>query len=423
MDARSDSEKLYPQILKTVLKSADLLDLSPRLRLILSQPKNELIVHFPVKMDDGTYKLFKGYRIQHNNVLGPFKGGIRYHASVNLDDLKALAVIMTVKCALMHLPFGGAKGGVKINPLDLSSDELMRMTRRFTSALGDNIGPNYDIPAPDVGTNAQVMAWMADTYVNLREAEHRLGGIGVVTGKPPEFGGSLGREKATAQGLVYVLEDLLPELKISLSQMTYTLLGFGNVGSWTGRLLKQCGAKLLSVLDHTGGIYSKKGVPADKLADYVQVTGGVNGFPEAEPIRPEDFYSVESDVFIPAALEQMIDLAKAQKLQVRVIVEAANAPLTPEAEEYLLAQGCTVLPAVLSNAGGVTVSYFEWKQNRQAETWDVEEVDRQLKRSMTAAAKRVKEAAKKYHCDLRTAAYTAALDNIAHVYHLRGIFP
>jgi len=421
MDARPDN--IYIQTIGEVLNAADLVGLPHRLQLILAQPKNEVMVHFPVQMDNGEFKLFKGYRVQHNNVLGPYKGGIRYHHEVSLDHVKALAALMTIKCALNQLPLGGAKGGVKVDPRSLSTDELMRLTRRFTSALGENIGPDYDIPAPDVGTNAQVMAWMADTYMNLCEPSKRQGGEGVVTGKPLEFGGSEGREKATGQGLVYILDELLDELGLDVSQISYSIIGYGNVGSWTARLLKQRGAKLQAVLDHTGAIRTDKEIDTFALATYVAQTGGVGGYPEADKVSAKDFYETPVDVFIPAALEQMIVPEVASRLQCKVVVEGANAPTTPAADRVLAERGIPVLPAVLCNSGGVTVSYFEWKQNRQAETWQLNTVDNELKRVMVSAAERVKMAAKRFKCDLRTAAYCAALERVGAVYQLRGIFP
>ncbi len=419
-----DPDNVYHQVNSEVLQTAHMMGLSPRLQLILAQPKNELMVHFPVRMDDGRYHLFKGYRVQHNNVLGPFKGGIRYHGEVGLDHIKALAVLMTLKTSLVRLPFGGAKGGVKVSPREVSTDELMRITRRFTSALGDNIGPDYDIPAPDVGTNAQTMAWMADTWSNLHEPHRRLQGRAVVTGKPVEYGGSYGRDKATGQGLVFVLDELLPEMGFKrYEQMTFSLVGYGNVGSWTGRLLAERGAKLLAVLDHTGAIHSRNGLDANALARHVEETGGVIGFPNAEAISQDDFYQLQVDMLIPAALEQMITPAIARQLNCRIIAEGANAPTVPAAERYLVDQGVTILPAILCNSGGVTVSYFEWRQNRQVEQWDPKRVDDELQREMTMAARRVKLAAHRYGCGLRTAAYAAALEHIARVYQLRGIFP
>ncbi len=335
--------------------------------------------------------------------------------------MKLLRGIM--KCSLMRLPLGGAKGGVQVDPRAYSQDELMRLTRRFTSTLGANIGPNHDIPAPDMGTNCQIMAWIADTYMNMQNNGHRTQGSAVVTGKPFEFGGSRGREKATGQGLVFVLEQLLPELGVDLRDMTFSLIGYGNVGSWTARLLAERGGRLKAVMDHTGAVRNDRGIDTDALAMHVLHAGGVAGFDGADEIGSTAFYATPVDVFIPAALEQMVDEAHAQLLDCRVVAEAANAPLTPMGERYLLDQGVAVLPAILCNAGGVTVSYFEWKQNRQAETWDAEYVDDQLRKQMHAAAERVKAAAARFRCDMRTAAYCTALAHLGHVYKVRGIFP
>jgi glutamate dehydrogenase (NAD(P)+) len=328
-----------------------------------------------------------------------------------------------MKCSLAQLPMGGAKGGVQVDPRKLSQDELMRLTRRFTAALGINIGPDHDIAAPDMGTNAQIMGWMADTYINFAEPNKRWLGEGAVTGKPLDFGGSQGREKATGQGLVFVLEELFPAMGLHFPHLTYSLIGYGNVGSWTGRLLEAKGSKLKAVLDHTGAIRHDTGIDTEALAQYVARTGGVKGFPGAAAISETDFYTTPVDAFIPAALEQMIDLDKAKLLRCKVVVEAANAPTTPAGERHLLDNGVIILPAILCNCGGVTVSYFEWKQNRQAETWEAEVVDRQLKKHMVTAARHVMAAAKQYKCDLRTAAYCAALEQIGKVYRIRGIFP
>ena len=420
---RFDPSDLYQQIMMRVLQSAQMLDLPRHLQLILAEPKNEFMLHFPVQLDDGSYRLFKGYRVQHNNILGPYKGGMRYHADVSLDHVKALAVLMTMKCSLVRLPMGGAKGGVQVDPRAISRGELMRLTRRFTSALGENIGPDHDIPAPDMGTNAQVMAWMADSFINFSAPNRRWTGQAVVTGKPLEFGGSNGREKATGQGLVYVLDELMPEYGIDMRGMSFSLIGYGNVGSWTGKLLQERGAKLKAVLDHTGAIQHDDGLDAVQLAQHVEKSGGVAGYHGAEAISEEDFYKREVDLFIPAALEQMITEEKAKLINCKVLAEAANAPTTPEGERVLAGRGVRVLPAILCNCGGVTVSYLEWKQNRLAETWDADRVDDELSRYMYAAAQRTKLAAYRYECDLRTASFLAALEHIGKVYNLRGIFP
>jgi glutamate dehydrogenase (NAD(P)+) len=421
---RYDPDNIYLQVITQILDAGRELDLDRHLQIIMAQPKNEVIVHFPVRLDNGRYRLFKGYRVQHNNILGPYKGGIRYHAGVSLDHVKALSVLMTMKCSLAGLPLGGAKGGVQVDPRKLSPAERMRLTRRFTAALGDNIGPEHDIPAPDVGTNAQTMAWMADTYINFTKSNRLGGGAAVVTGKPVQFGGSVGREKATGQGVVYVLEDLLPEmLKKPLSQTTYSVIGFGNVGSWTARLLKPRDATLTAVMDHTGAIHRDAGLDPDDLAAHVEATGGVADFPGSTPLSEEAFYRHEVDLLVPAALEQMIDDEQARLIGARVIAEAANAPTTPAGEKVLSDRGVEVLPAILCNCGGVTVSYFEWMQNRSSEIWDLPRVDEELRKHMRSATAKVLAAASKYDCDMRTAAFAAALEHIAEVYALRGIFP
>jgi glutamate dehydrogenase (NAD(P)+) len=423
LDDYYDNDNLYFQTISSVLDAANLLKVDHRLKLILSQPKNEIMVHCPVKMDDGSWKLFKGYRVQHNNVLGPYKGGIRYHGEVKLDEVKTLALLMTMKCALARLPFGGAKGALKIDPRSVSPSELERVTRRLTAALGNNIGPDYDIPAPDMGTNAQIMAWMADTYINFAESSTKVTARGVVTGKPLEFGGSAGREKATGQGLVYVLDALLPDMSMDISKLNFSLIGYGNVGSWTARLLQARGSQLKAVMDHTGAIRNEAGINAEKLAQHVQATGGVTGYADAEAIDEPSFYSTPVDLFIPAALEQMVDLEHAKRIQCKVLVEAANAPTTPRAEQHLLKKGIEVLPAILCNAGGVTVSYFEWKQNRQSETWDEELVDARLRKVMTRSAECVLTTAQKLNCSMRLASYAAAIEHIDKVYDMRGVFP
>lgn len=418
-----DDQNLYFRTISSVLEAASALEVPHRLKLMLTQPKNEIMVHCPVEMDDGSWRLFKGYRVQHNNVLGPYKGGIRYHPEVKLDEVKTLALLMTMKCALARLPFGGAKGALRINPHGVSKDELMRVTRRLTAALGDNIGPDYDIPAPDVGTNAQVMAWMADTYINFAESSSKVTARGVVTGKPLAFGGSAGREKATGQGLVYVLDALLPGMGIELDTVSCSLIGYGNVGSWTARLLQKRGTTLKAVMDHSGAIFNPDGIDADALALHVSTTGGVHNFTAAKAISNDAFYATPVDLFIPAALEQMVDLEHAKRIQCKVLVEGANAPTTPHAERYLLEQGIEVLPAILCNAGGVTVSYFEWKQNRQSETWDEALVDERLKTTMTRSAERVLKMSKRLNCNMRIASYASAIEHIDKVYELRGVFP
>lgn len=418
-----DSANLFHQTIEQVLIAAQMVGLRHHQQIILAQPHNEVMVYFPVLMDDGHHDLFKGYRVQHNNALGPYKGGLRYHPHVSLDDVKALAVLMTMKCSLVRVPFGGSKGGVKCNPRELSSTELMRVTRRFCSAISNQIGPDYDIPAPDVGTNARIMAWFADTFAQTTPERERHDTLRIVTGKPVEMGGSLGRDKATGQGVVDVLKEMLPELGIDIAKMTFSVIGFGNVGGWTARLLADLGARMVAVLDHTGALYDKAGIDVHGLTEHVNQTGGVGGFREAEAIAEDEFYAVPVDVFIPAALEQMITPEKAALIDAKVLAEAANAPTTPEGDAVLMQKGIEILPAILCNCGGVTVSYFEWVQNKSSVYWTGEEVDERLNTHMVLAARRVKLARVKYDTDMRTASYCAALEQIGKVYDLRGVFP
>ncbi len=418
----TDPNNLYRQTVGSMLYAAELMGMPHRIQIILAQPKNEIMVHFPVLMDDGTYKLFKGYRVQHNNANGPYKGGFRYHPDVHLDDVKSLAFLMTMKCALARLPFGGGKGGVKCDPRKLSPGELQRVTRRFIAAIAHDIGPDYDIPAPDVNTNAQIMAWMADTYASITEGS-RTDGMAVVTGKPVEIGGSVGREKATGQGVVDVLVEMLPEMGISVKGCKFSVLGFGNVGSWTGKIFQDLGAKMVAVADHTGAIRNDAGIDAHALAEHCARGEGVTSFKKATAVSNEEFYKTPVDVFVPAALEQMITEKQASWLQCKVVAEGANAPTTPAGERVLISRGIEILPAILCNAGGVTVSYFEWVQNKTSSMWDIEEVDRKLNQHMVMAARRTKVARQRYDCDMRTAAYVAALDHLQKVYTTRGIWP
>ncbi|MDX2116987.1 MAG: Glu/Leu/Phe/Val dehydrogenase [Planctomycetota bacterium] len=417
-----DPNNLYRQTVGCMLQAAEVMGLPHYLQIILAQPKNEIMVHFPVKMDDGKFRLFKGYRVQHNNALGPFKGGLRFHPDVHLDDVKSLAFLMTMKCSLAHLPYGGGKGGIKVDPRKHTKSEMERIVRRFTVAIAHNIGPDYDIPAPDVGSNAQHMAWIADTYSFLSE----VGGKdpnAVITGKPIEYGGSLGREKATGQGVVDTLCEMLPEIGVQPKGATFSVLGFGNVGSWSGKIFQSKGAKMIAAGDHTGFIRNDAGIDANDLGNYVSQQGGVAGYSKATAISKEEFYKTKVDVMIPAALEQMIQETEASWMNCKVVAEGANAPTTPAGERALQKKGIEILPAILCNSGGVTVSYFEWVQNKTFSTWEMEEVDQKLNQYMVSAAHRTKAARQRYNCDLRTAAYIAALENLAKAYASRGIFP
>ncbi len=392
-------------------------------RTILSQPKNEIIVNFPVRMDNGEVKLFKGYRVQHNNLLGPFKGGIRFHPDVSLDDVKALAAMMTWKSALMRLPFGGGKGGIKFDPHSVTPHELQKITRRFTHALGMNIGPDYDIPAPDVGTNGQTMAWMMDTYSNMIGAYQKQSVKGVVTGKPVASGGTLGRAKATGQGMVFCLIEWAKENNFSLEGKTMTVQGFGNVGSNTAVILSRLGVSTIAVGDHSGYLFNPEGFNAHKLQDYVAKHGSIAGYPGGKSISREEFFATKADIFAPSALENQIKEPEARALQCKVIVEGANGPTNPAAEKILEERNIVILPDVLANSGGVTVSYYEWVQNKRSESWTEEEVDERLERAMERAYGEVSDYARNKKVSLRIAAYAIALSRIEAVYKEREIFP
>ncbi|MBL8885368.1 MAG: glutamate dehydrogenase [Phycisphaerales bacterium] len=422
---RDQEHRLFQRVQEQMDRAAEAIDLAPEVRKILAMPACEVGVNFPVRMDDGRIEMFSGYRVQHNNVLGPFKGGIRYHADVSLDEVRALAAWMTIKCALVDIPFGGAKGGVQVDPAKLSRREVERLTRRFVYALGANIGPGYDVPAPDVNTDARTMAWIVDTYAATLPPQERYRASAVVTGKPVSAGGSVGREKATGQGVVDLIEMWATDQRCEIVDLSYTVQGFGKVGSWAARVLKDKGAKLLAVQDATGAIKSDaaEGLDADALADHVKKTGGVVGFPGAQAISKETFYATRADVFIPAALENQVTAETARVLNVRLVAEGANGPTTPEGDSVLRERRIAVLPDVLCNAGGVIVSYFEWLQNRGGTVWNAAEVNRQLRAILERAYVRTKEMASEHALDWRSAAYATALRRIEQVYAERGIFP
>ncbi len=421
----ADTFNLFDVSRQQLEKAAKAINLDRDVGTILSQPKNELIIHFPVRMDSGEYRLFKGYRVQHNNILGPYKGGMRYHEDVTLDELKALASWMTWKCSLLELPFGGAKGGIKFNPREHSTSELERITRRFTHALGANIGPEFDIPAPDVGTNAQMMVWMMDTYMNVVGQDQKHAVRRVVTGKTLASGGSEGREKATGQGIVHCITEYAKEKRLNLDGATFIVQGYGNVGSHTARILSKLGATMLAVGDHTGFLANPEGINAHRLAEYVATHKSIEGYPHGRPITREEFFSTPCDLVIPAALENQIGEAEAKWIHanVKVVVEGANGPTMPEAEAILAQRNIDVIPDILANAGGVTVSYFEWVQNKRSEHWDLAEVEERLERKMKRAYLTVREYAATKKLDMRTAAYAVALERVQRAYQERGIFP
>jgi glutamate dehydrogenase (NAD(P)+) len=416
-------KSVYDNVMMQFDKAADILGLDPSIRKILRTTNNEITIHFPVKMDDGHIEMFTGYRVQHCNVLGPYKGGLRFHPAVELNEVRALATWMTWKSAIVNIPFGGGKGGIQMDPSKYSKAELERITRRFTFALGENIGPEYDIPAPDVNTNGQIMAWLLDTYLSTIPPHERQANIHVVTGKPIESGGSLGRDKATGQGVVYCILEWAKQHNFNLNGATYMVQGFGNVGSWTARLLKPLGAKLIAAEDITGAIHNTDGIDPDDLAAYVKDIGGVGGYLHSDPISHEEFLRTECDIFVPAALENQITGATAPYLNVKLVAEGANGPTDPEGDAILFQRGISLIPDILCNAGGVIVSYFEWLQNKRSEFWELDEIDSKLHRKMVNAFERVRLIAEEHDTDWRTAAYIAALMRIEIVYKERGIFP
>lgn len=414
---------LYQMAVKQWKTAAAAIGLESWITTILSQPKNELMIHFPVMMDDGEYDLFKGYRVQHNNILGPFKGGMRYHRNVHIDEVKAHSAWMTFKCALVKVPFGGASGGVQFNPRALSEEELVRLTRRFTHALGDNIGPEYDIPAPDLNTGPQTMVWMMDTFLNSTAAHARYAMRGVVTGKTIECGGSEGRDKSTGQGVVYCLEEWARERGTDLGKSTFIVQGFGNVGSWTAQLLAERGARLRATCDSRHAIMNEGGIDVERLRRHYAETGDLSTFPEAEAIPLDQFWRVPADICIPAAMERQITRQNVGDLRVKVVAEAANGPTTLAADKMLENRRIDLIPDILCNAGGVIVSYFEWVQNKRSEHWLLEEVDQRLAERIKAAYRRVSAMCSERGHNSRTSAYAVALERIRAAYRQRRIFP
>jgi glutamate dehydrogenase (NAD(P)+) len=385
----------------------------------LTRPKRALIVDVPIEMDDGSIRHFEGYRVQHSLSRGPGKGGVRYHQDVNLEEVMALAAWMTVKNAALNLPYGGAKGGIRVDPAKLSLKELERMTRRYTSEIGVIIGPQRDIPAPDVNTDAQIMAWMMDTYsVNVGATS-----TGVVTGKPVALGGSLGRAKATGRGVFVVGRDIGKRLGIDVEGARVAVQGFGNVGSAAAELFAGNGSKIVAVQDHTGSVRNAAGLDIADLMAHRRDAGGVGGFRGGEAIDAESFWAVESDFLIPAALESQITRARAGRLRTRVVLEGANGPTTPEADLALADRGIIVVPDVLANAGGVTVSYFEWVQDFSSFFWTEDEINMRLDRILIGATRHIWEVHELHRVSLRTAAFIVACTRVLQARSLRGLYP
>jgi len=399
--------------------AADRLDLDPGLRRVLREPRREFTVHFPVHMDDGTVQVFTGYRVQHNLGRGPAKGGIRYHQDVTLDEVKALAMWMTWKCAVVGIPYGGGKGGVIVDPKKLSSKELEALTRRFTTEISVLIGPERDIPAPDVNTNAQVMAWMMDTY-----SMHQGYTVpGVVTGKPISLGGSEGRNEATARGTVFTIVEAARHLGIDLGGAKVVVQGFGNAGAIAARLMRLEGSTVIAVSDSTGGIHNPAGLDIDRVIAWKAEHGTVQGFPGATNVTNAEILELECDVLIPAALENQITAANANAIKAKIIGEAANGPTTPEADEILAQRGIFLIPDILCNAGGVTVSYFEWVQDLNRDHWSEDVVNAKLREIMVRSFNETLAMSQREQVHMRTAAYLVAVKRVADATALRGLYP
>ena len=399
--------------------AADKLGLEENMRNRIKHPARAMIVSVPVRMDDGNIRRFEGYRVQHSTMRGPAKGGVRYHPQVNLDEVKALATWMTWKCAIVGIPFGGGKGGISCNPKEMSPAELERMTRRYIIEIMPIIGPEKDIPAPDVYTNSQTMAWMMDTFsMNIGYAVP-----GIVTGKPLEIGGSLGRESATARGTVYTAESAAKYIGLDLSKATCAVQGFGNAGSIAAKLISELGTKVIAVSDSQGGIFSSNGLDPDAVIKHKKETGSVLGFAGSEDITNEELLIIDCDVLIPAALENAITEKNAADVKAKIIAEAANGPTTPEADKILEEKNVFIIPDILANAGGVTVSYFEWVQNVQHLFWKEEEINERLKTIMDKAFASVMEYKEKYKVYMRIAANMLGINRVAAAAKVRGLYP
>ena len=395
--------------------AADRLGLAPGVRVMFCEPWRELRVSLPVRMDDGRIEVFIGYRVQHNAVRGPYKGGLRYHPHADEDEVRALASLMTWKTALLDIPFGGAKGGIELDPHDLSENELNRVTRRYTRNIHHLLGTYRDIPAPDMGTNAQTMAWIMDEYGQIHGYNPAI-----VTGKPVEVGGSAGREAATGRGAVYVLQEAMRDLGIDARSARVVVQGFGNVGSWFCRIAHQEGMQIVAVADHTGAVYASQGLDIPALVEHVRLHRTVKGFTGGESLDRDDIFSIESDILVPAAIENVITEENAPSISTKLVLEAANHPVTPEADRILSERGIPLLPDILVNGGGVTVSYFEWTQNLQQFSWPEARVNDELKRRIVSAYEAVTAKARETGQTFRQAAFEIGVERVATAARLRG---
>jgi glutamate dehydrogenase (NAD(P)+) len=409
---------IFGAMLQEFEHAARILQLDPGIWKILTHPKRQITVSCPIQMDNGQIEVFTGYRVQYNITLGPAKGGIRYHPDVSLDEVNALAAWMTWKCAVAHIPFGGGKGGIICDPSRMSPRELEALTRRYVAEIIDAIGPEKDVPAPDVNTNDQVMAWVMDTYsMHVGHTE-----TAVVTGKPIEMGGSLGRREATGRGVMIVTREAAKHLGMEIKGATVAIQGCGNVGSVSAELLAGIGAKIVAVTDWKGGVHNEKGLDLAKLIAYQAEHRTVAGFPDADPLTNDELWGLDVDILIPAALENQITAENAPRIRAKILTEGANGPTTPEAHKILHERGVFVIPDILANSGGVTTSYFEWVQDRQGYFWTEKEVNERLEFKMCEAFDAVLQTSLKYRVDLRTAAYIVAINRVATVTRMRGMY-
>ena len=420
-----DTSPLYKNAVLDLEFAGQTMGLSPNVLERLKMPKKAMCVSIPVRMDDGSVKVFEGYRVQHSTTLGPGKGGMRYHPEVNLSEVSALALLMTMKCSLVGLPLGGAKGGIRVDPSQLSRAEQQAMTRRFTMEIISMIGPEQDVPAPDIGTDGQHMAWMMDTYSMAKG----YAVPGVVTGKPVEIGGSLGRAESTGRGVVYVIEHAIAMLKrqakgdLDLKKCTAAVHGFGKVGAVAAHELTIRDCKVVAVSDYFGGIYNKAGLNIRDVNEYMSKNRTLKGYPNADAITNEELIALEVDILVPAAIDGVITNENMKNVRAKIISEGANGPITSEAQQYLESQGICIIPDILANAGGVIVSYFEWVQGLQQFFWNEKEVNEKLAEIMARAFHRVADNSEKYKCGLKTSALITSVERLSHAMLLRGLFP
>jgi glutamate dehydrogenase (NAD(P)+) len=410
---------IFGAMLQEFNEAARINNLEPGIWNILTHPKRQIIVSCPVQMDNGEIEVFTGYRVQYNITLGPAKGGIRYHPDVSLDEVTALAAWMTWKCAVAHIPFGGAKGGIVCDPTKMSRRELEALTRRYVAEIVENIGPEKDVPAPDVNTNDQIMAWVMDTY--SMHVGHTA--TAVVTGKPIEMGGSLGRREATGRGVMIATREAAKHLGLDIKALRVGIQGFGNVGSVSADQLAKSGAKIVAVTDWKGGVYNERGLDIPKLLDYAATHDKtVDGFPGGDRLSNDKLWGLDVDVLIPAALENQITMENAPSIKAKIITEGANGPTTPDAHSYLHGRGIFIIPDILANSGGVTTSYFEWVQDRYGYFWEDKDVNERVEKKMRVALDAVLKTSIQYEVDMRTAAYIVAIQRVGTVTRMRGMY-